>query len=98
MTGVTDKQVWLADTARALLPAKVAVATADPAAPASGLTPDETRQIGKAIDKRQREFAAGRRAGRSALAAVGALNAEIPRAEDRSPVWPDGFTGSISHK
>ena len=43
------------------------------------------------------EFAHGRMHGRIALARIGMHGAVVPMAQDRSPVWPPGFTGSISH-
>ena len=47
--------------------------------------------------KRAREFRAGRACALEALGRLGQASAEIPRAEDGRPLWPDGFVGSISH-
>jgi 4'-phosphopantetheinyl transferase EntD len=46
---------------------------------------------------RQREFATGRRLARSLMARLGIANARLPANKDRSPVWPAGVVGSISH-
>ncbi len=46
--------------------------------------------------KRQREFAAGRSCA-AALLNRWDVAEEVGVADDRSPVWPDGFVGSISH-
>jgi len=61
------------------------------------LWPQEQRFIGPAIARRQREFAAGRAAVRLALRSLGWPACAIPAREDRSPVWPDGLVGSITH-
>ena len=46
--------------------------------------------------RRQREFAEGRACARTLLDRFGNWE-EVGVAEDRSPIWPHGFTGSISH-
>lgn len=51
-----------------------------------------------AVPKRQIEFAAGRWCARQALRQLGYCDsAEIGIGEHRSPIWPQGFIGSISH-
>lgn len=64
-----------------------------------GLLGDESDVVARAIPKRQAEFAAGRRAARSALSALGlGLGQEaIPASADRAPIWPKGTIGSITH-
>jgi 4'-phosphopantetheinyl transferase EntD len=57
----------------------------------------ERTAVSRAVDKRVREFAAGRYAARCALGDLGLEPAPIPRAEDRRPLWPDGVVGSITH-
>ncbi|WP_157665018.1 4'-phosphopantetheinyl transferase family protein [Mariniblastus fucicola] len=55
------------------------------------MTSSETARV-----KRQREFALGRRCAESLLKKLG--NAEqVWTNSDRSPAWPQGFAGSISH-
>ena len=50
-----------------------------------------------ASEKRRREFAAGRLCAERCLEAHRRYDVEVPVATDRSPVWPPGFVGSISH-
>ena len=87
----------LAAAVRNLFGPGVAVAAADPRAPATGLLPEETAPTGTMVEKRRREFAAGRRAVRAALAELGLPQAAILMGSDRAPVWPEGVVGSISH-
>jgi enterobactin synthetase component D len=50
-----------------------------------------------AVVKRQAEFVAGRVVAGDGLAALGLSRVEIPIGPHRSPVWPEGVIGSISH-
>lgn len=50
-----------------------------------------------AVEKRRREFRVGRLAARLALEAADAPAGPILSRPDRSPIWPDGFVGSITH-
>ncbi len=50
-----------------------------------------------ASPKRRREFATGRACARRALARLGFEGGALPRAADRTVVWPAGFVGSITH-
>lgn len=61
--------------------------------------PDEARALGpRAVDKRRREFAGGRAAARTALAALGLdPPPPVPAAADRAPIWPEGVVGAITH-
>lgn len=81
-----------------LLPAHITVLTAEHTNAALALVmPEEAALIARAIDKRRREFATGRALARVALGRLGEPAVAIPSAPDRSPVWPDGIAGSISH-
>ncbi|MBF0443058.1 MAG: 4'-phosphopantetheinyl transferase superfamily protein [Oligoflexales bacterium] len=54
--------------------------------------------LGKAIDKRRLDFLAGRFCVKQALKSIGYDPFfEVRSLEDRSPVWPEGFIGSITH-
>ena len=64
----------LAAAVRNLFGPGVAVAAADPRAPATGLLPEETAPTGTMVEKRRGECAAGRRAARGAF-----LSAPTPR-------------------
>jgi len=61
------------------------------------LLDDEGQYVSQAVRKRVIEFTAGRELARLALGSIGADPVSIPVNEDRTPVWPPGFTGSISH-
>lgn len=62
------------------------------------LHPDEVRRISRATERRRKEFAAGRMCARAGLAALDlATERPLGMADDRSPIWPDEATGSISH-
>lgn len=58
---------------------------------------EEERLIQGSVAKRQREFRAGRHAARAALKQLNAPPGPLLRGEDRQPIWPRGFIGSISH-
>ena len=47
--------------------------------------------------KRLKDFSTGRYCARKALAAIGNDNAEILMGNDKQPIWPTGYVGSISH-
>lgn len=53
--------------------------------------------VSNAVAKRQAEFLAGRLCARSALELAGNILTDVGLNEDRSPVWPDGMVGSITH-
>lgn len=61
------------------------------------LSAEERAMVEKAVPSRQREFAAGRAAARCALQAIGITPTLIRIRSDRSPDWPAGIVGSISH-
>ncbi|PPT20574.1 hypothetical protein XarCFBP6771_11250 [Xanthomonas arboricola] len=57
--------------------------------------PADMRQVSP---KRITEYLAGRYCAERALAAAGAeAGCWLPRGSDRLPIWPPGWTGSISH-
>lgn len=61
------------------------------------LLPDERLLVARAVAKRRREFAAGRRCARRLLAQLGHPGVPLLRNDDRTPRWPDELVGSISH-
>lgn len=69
------------------------------------LLPDDFRltqvqapaNIQRAVAKRQAEYLAGRLCARAALQASGAVASVPGTDEERAPVWPQGFCGSITH-
>ncbi|MCU7917151.1 MAG: 4'-phosphopantetheinyl transferase superfamily protein [Candidatus Thiodiazotropha sp. (ex Epidulcina cf. delphinae)] len=58
---------------------------------------EEEKLIEGAVEKRQREFRAGRHAAHAALDRLNAPSAPLLRGEKRQPLWPTGFLGSITH-
>jgi 4'-phosphopantetheinyl transferase EntD len=61
------------------------------------LWPNEREMVRKAVPRRAREFAAGRRVARALLARLGAGGGALLGNPDRSPSWPAGVVGSITH-
>lgn len=55
------------------------------------------KHLHQAVSKRKAEFLAGRWLARQALASLGIENFFVLRNEDRTPNWPPGIVGSISH-
>ena len=67
------------------------------AAAAGDVPEEESEFLANAVPKRVREFSAGRRLARYVLREFGTEVAAIPAGRDRLPVWPGGYSGSISH-
>jgi len=82
---------------RDMLGPAVGIGVSDPRDVTDGLWPEERADIVRAIPKRQHEFAAGRRAARQAMTALGLPVAAIPMGHQRAPIWPKGLAGSIAH-
>jgi 4'-phosphopantetheinyl transferase EntD len=53
--------------------------------------------IEKAVEKRRREFSAGRSCARQALREFGFADSPIMHDENGAPLWPQGIVGSITH-
>lgn len=80
-----------------ILPPGVAVAaTADEILDA-GLFPEEEAIIGRAVERRRREFTTARACAREALAQLGLPPVAIPSGPRGEPRWPAGIVGSITH-
>ncbi len=70
----------------------------DPHACTGRLLAGEKEAVEGAAPTRVEQFTAGRVCARLALSQLGlATTKPIPRGEDRAPIWPEGFVGSISH-
>lgn len=81
-----------------LLPSDIAVVVADNAMWESPLCEAEEHAIANAVDKRKREFRAGRNAAKKAINQLDANGDIVILAEqNRRPRWPEGFIGSITH-
>ncbi|NMN99851.1 4'-phosphopantetheinyl transferase superfamily protein [Gordonia sp. TBRC 11910] len=59
--------------------------------------PAEEPIIGRAVEKRRREFITARHCAREALSQLGADAGAIMRGEKGEPLWPRGVVGSITH-
>jgi 4'-phosphopantetheinyl transferase EntD len=63
----------------------------------AALFPEEELTLGRAVDKRRREFTTGRACARAALAQLGVSPMAIAVGERGEPRWPAGIVGSITH-
>lgn len=61
------------------------------------LYPEEERAIERAVVRRKEEFAATRHLARLAFAAFGLEPQPLSNRSDRSPAWPAGLVGSVTH-
>lgn len=61
------------------------------------LTAEERKIVRNAVDKRCYEFSAGRSCARKCLEHYGITDFSLIKGEYGEPVWPQGFTGSITH-
>ena len=61
------------------------------------LRPEERALVARAVEKRGREFAAGRNCARRALARLGWPDFSVRSGANREPLWPPGVLGSITH-
>jgi 4'-phosphopantetheinyl transferase EntD len=80
-----------------VLPATVVTAVRLDDAGSGPLHPDEEPAVAKAVATRRAEFTTARRCARDALASLGVAADAVPVGEKRSPVWPPGVVGSITH-
>jgi len=81
-----------------LLGAPIETEELDPHSIEGGLLKGEQEDVAGAAQTRIEQFTAGRVCSRIALGRLGvASTTPIPRGEDRAPIWPPGFVGSISH-
>lgn len=58
---------------------------------------EEWLALGRAVDKRRREFVTGRACARQALARLGFRPRSLPSGPRGEPVWPQDVVGSITH-
>lgn len=57
----------------------------------------EREALGRAVEKRRREFVTGRACARQALRRLGTPGVAIPSGPQGEPLWPVGVVGSITH-
>jgi 4'-phosphopantetheinyl transferase EntD len=63
----------------------------------AALYPAEEEVVGRAVEKRRREFTTARACAREALAKLGEPPRAIPSGPRGEPLWPAGIVGSITH-
>ena len=80
-----------------LFPAGVVALAATESMWDSPLHPEEATAIERAVERRRREFAAGRACARAALERLGIRDAVLAADADRIPRWPRDIVGCISH-
>jgi enterobactin synthetase component D / holo-[acyl-carrier protein] synthase len=61
------------------------------------LFPEEEAVVGKAVEKRRREFVTARACAREALARLGHPEQPVGAGARGEPIWPAGIVGSITH-
>ncbi len=61
------------------------------------LWPQEAPYAEPAVKRRKQELAVGRHLARDVLGQAGAQPGPLLRREDRTVIWPEGYSGSISH-
>jgi 4'-phosphopantetheinyl transferase EntD len=81
----------------AILPAGVIAVEAREDAMDARLFPEEQLVVGRAVEKRRREFTTARTCARAALEKLGFPAGPIPTGERGEPLWPAGVVGSITH-
>lgn len=75
----------------------IGIGVTDPKTPGGALLPEEEPAKARAVTKLQLEFTSGRVAARQAVQNLNHQLNTIPMAPDRSPIWPAGLVGSITH-
>ena len=80
-----------------LLPQEVSWVVATPPMRLAPLFASEAAAVSGAVPERVAEFKAGRATAREALAAFGVAPLPLPARSRRTPSWPAGYTGSITH-
>jgi 4'-phosphopantetheinyl transferase EntD len=80
-----------------ILPSDVAVVSTCADFPEAALYPEEEAAVGRAVEKRRREFVTARACARGALAQLGLSPQAIPAGTRGEPLWPEGVVGSITH-
>ncbi|WP_340384094.1 4'-phosphopantetheinyl transferase superfamily protein [Streptomyces sp. SS7] len=82
---------------RRLLPDTVEVTEVRGELTGPPLFPEEAAVVARAVDKRRREFATGRRCARLSLAALGLPAVPLLSGPQGEPRWPAGVVGAVSH-
>ena len=98
VTALSDRTQTRLGMLRSCVEAGICVAACDPQIPQPAPLPAEAAGLSeRSVDKRRREFAAGRAMARQAMVDLGFPAQPVVIGEKRAPVWPHGLTGSITH-
>ncbi len=97
IAAIPNELCSLYSTLHSMLDLAVQIELAAPAMVNKDLFPDERQHIAKAAHKRQSEFGTARLCARRALARLAIAPCALVPNSDRSPWWPPGIVGSISH-
>lgn len=81
----------------AVLDWPIAIAESAIADETASLYPGETASLVAAVPRRRAEFSTGRKCARAAMAQLGISAQALLPQPDRTPLWPEGITGSITH-
>lgn len=88
---------WVRDNLSKTLGTRFAIAALKPRLVFDALYPGEREFVAGAVVQRQAEFGTARVCARNALAQLGEPAIDLTPYPDRSPRWPVGVVGSISH-
>lgn len=80
-----------------ILPGEVVAVTATADGAGAELFPEEETALGRAVDKRRREFTTVRACTRAAYRRLGLPPAPVVPGPKGEPSWSDGVVGSITH-
>lgn len=79
------------------LPAQISLVKATTSMWCSPVFSEEEALIEHALEKRKKEFRAGRNGAHLAMRRLGLKAEPIMRGQHREPLWPEGVIGSLSH-
>jgi 4'-phosphopantetheinyl transferase EntD len=85
------------ETWKSLLPPGIQVCAGEFSTDVLPLTPRELASVGAIRADRRRELQNGRTRAKHALAMFNLHDVDLPVGSDHLPIWPAGFTGSITH-
>jgi 4'-phosphopantetheinyl transferase EntD len=82
---------------RQQLPSEILLEVAPVIDRVTDLLPEERALVESAVDSRRFEFSSARCLARDLLAELGVAEQALLPNSDRSPIWPQGVIGSLSH-
>jgi 4'-phosphopantetheinyl transferase EntD len=94
---MTEASTSLSQIWKNVLPFGVEVSAGALSLNSAQLTPPELASVDVLTSVREDELKSGRAYAKCALSRLGVFDEDLPMGSDRSPVWPVGFIGSITH-